>query len=85
VNQAAITTLQLNGTDVAMTSDNVYVLQQITYEMLADVSSAPVSITKPLVRAGFADPLRVAMSTCYRHIVLSHNLLCSTGPVNQKV
>lgn len=50
VNEAAITTLQLNGTDVAMTTDNAFVLQQILYEMLADVTSAPVSITKPLVR-----------------------------------
>jgi hypothetical protein len=51
VNEAAITTLQLNGTDVAMTTDNAYVLQQIAYEMLGDVTSAPVSITKPLVRS----------------------------------
>lgn len=49
VNTAATTLLQLNGTDVAMTADNNYVLQQIMYEMLADVSTATVTITAPMV------------------------------------
>lgn len=72
VNEAAITRLQLNGTDVAMTTDNAFVLQQITYEMLGDVTSAPVSITRPLVRsqaascsAAWCGPLPSSQLMCY--------------------
>lgn len=54
VNSATTTTLQLNGTDIVMSADNAYVLQQITYEMLADVTTSAVTITKPLVSNDFS-------------------------------
>jgi hypothetical protein len=82
VNEAAITTLQLNGTDVAMTTDNAYVLQQITYEMLADVSSAPVSITKPLVRWRWSATAEIATTAgCHMYT----DTICSVEPAAENM